>query len=77
MEQNWIKTEQVIENLKNNPDKEQEYTHYIGGILRSTYWMRYDPKTNLFGCTTDWDEYYWYTEEELLEDYAGHWWSLD
>lgn len=28
----WIKTEQMLEALKNDPNNEQEYTHYLGGF---------------------------------------------
>lgn len=73
----WITTEQMLENLKNDPDNEQEYTHYLGGILRSTHWLIYDSKKSLFGDSTDWDNYGWYTETEFLEAFAGHWWMRD
>ncbi len=37
MEQKWIKTEQILETLRKEPDTEQQYCHYLGGILRSTH----------------------------------------
>ena len=76
-EKKWITTEQMLEALKNDPDNEHEYTHYLGGMLRSTHWLEYDSKKNLFGHSTDWYEYDWYTETEFLSDYAGHWWRRD
>lgn len=76
-ERKWITTEQMLEALKNDPDNEQEYTHYLGGILRSTYWLIYDSNKNKFGVSTDWYRYVWYAEKEYLEDYAGHWWMRD
>ena len=39
MEKKWIKTEQMLEVLKGEPDVEQQYCHYLGGILRSTHWL--------------------------------------
>jgi hypothetical protein len=36
-EKKWITTEQMLEALRNNPNNEQQYTHYLGGILRSTH----------------------------------------
>jgi hypothetical protein len=51
---------------------------YIGGgILRSTHWLIYDSSKDEFGNSTDWGEYGWYTEAEMLEMYAGHWWYPD
>ena len=31
MEKKWIKTEQMLEGLKGEPDVEQQYCHYLGG----------------------------------------------
>lgn len=76
-EKKWIKTEQMLEALKNDPDNEQEYTHYLGGILRTTHWLIYDSKKILFGNSTDWSNYDWYTEAEFLQYYSGHWWLRD
>ena len=73
----WITTEQMLEALKNDPDNEQEYTHYLGGILRSTHWLVYVSKKDQIGDSTDWREYDYYTEVEFLQDYAGHWWHRD
>lgn len=67
-EKKWIKTEQMLENLKNDPNNEQEYTHYLGGILRSTHWLIYDSEKSLFGHSTNWLHYDWYTENRI----TGH-----
>ena len=40
----WITTEQVVKELMNASDNEQEYTRYLGGILRSTHWFIFDSK---------------------------------
>ena len=76
-EKKWITTEQMLEALRNDPDNEQQYTHYLGGILRSTHWLIYDSETHLFGNSTDWGEYGWYTEEEFINAFSGHWWMRD
>ena len=76
-EKKWITTKQMLDALKNDPDNEHEYTHYLGGMLRSTHWCEYDSKKNLFGDSTDWYHSDWYTEEEFLHDYEGHWWRRD
>ena len=77
MERKWIKTEQMLEALKNDPDNEQEYTFSIGGILRSTPWLIYDSEKGLIGNSTNWENYDWYTEEEFLKIYADKWWRRD
>lgn len=77
MEKKWIKTEQMLETLKNDPNNEHEYTHYLGGILRSTHWLIYDLEKEQIGDSTDWKNYIWYAEMEFLEDYLGHLWHQD
>ena len=57
MEKKWITTGQMLEELRNDPDNEQQYTHYLGGILRSTHWLIYDSEKHQFGDSTDWNEY--------------------
>jgi hypothetical protein len=76
-EKKWITTEQMLVDLRNDPNNEQEYTHYLGGILRTTHWLEYDSEKDLFGDSTDWGNYAWYTEAEFLSDFAGHWWHRD
>lgn len=73
----WMKTEQMLEVLKNDPNNEQQYAHNLGGILRSTHWLEYNSEKNLFGDSTDWNNYAWYSEAEFLELYAGHWWMRE
>lgn len=77
MERKWIKTEEMLENLRNEPGKEQQYTFYMGPILRSTHWLVYDLKKDLYGDSTDWKEYSWFTREEYLSIRGGMWWSRD
>ena len=66
-----------LENLKREPDVEQQYTHYLGGILRSTHWLEYKSETQEIGDSMEWDEYNWMTEQEFLSRFEGHWWSRD
>lgn len=72
----WVKTTDVVEFLKSDPDNEHEFTHYLGGMLRSTYWMEYKSAEAVFALSTDWSHYEMFSESELLEYYAGHWWNL-
>ena len=44
----WVKTEDVIEFLKSDPNCEHEFSRYLGGMLRSTYWMEYKSEKNMF-----------------------------
>ena len=52
MEQKWIKTEEMLENLHNEPGVEQQYARYLGPILRSTHWLKYDAEQDLYGDST-------------------------
>ncbi len=76
-EKNWIKTEQVIENLKNEPDVEHQYCHHICGILRSTHWLEYSSERKEIGESTDWYEYYWFTVDEFLDIHKDEWWMRE
>ena len=71
MEMIWIKTEEMLENLRNEPGVEQQYALSLGGILRSTHWLIYDAERGLYGDSMDWEEYAWYTREEFLEVRGG------
>jgi len=73
----WITTKQMLNDLKNDPDNEHEYRHYICSILRSTHWLIYDSKNKRFGDSSDWNHYDWYTEEEFMEYHKGEWWHRD
>ncbi len=77
MEQKWIKTEQMLETLRNEPDTEQQYCHHLGGILRSTHWLKYDPKKKEFGDSSDWFGYTWYSEDEFMNIHADEWWMRE
>ena len=77
MEKKWITTEQMLEILKSEPDSEQQYSHHLGGILRSTLWLEYSIDKNLYGESTNWFDYTWYTEAEFLEIHAGEWWMRE
>ena len=77
MEKKWIKTEQMLEKLKQEPDTEQEYSLYLGGILRSTHWLSFSLQRNKFSNSTIGAQDSWFTEAEFLELYAGHWWMKE
>jgi len=77
MKSEWMKTEQMLEALRGEPDTEQQYCHYLGGMLRSTHWLIFSTERNKLGDSTDWDDYEWYADAEFLEMYAGHWWMRE
>ena len=72
----WVNTVEVVAFLKSDPDREHEFSRYLGGMLRSTYWIEYRPDKDMFAVSRDWIRPDYYTEEELLECYEGHWWNL-
>ena len=74
---NWITTEQMLEELRNDADNEHEYRHYICGCLFSTHWLIYNSKRKRVGHSTDWSHYDWYSEAEFLEYHNGEWWHRD
>ena len=74
---NWITTEQMLKDLKNDPDNEHEYRHYICSCLRSTHWLIYNSKKERIGHSSDWNHYDWYTEEEFLDYHKNEWWHRD
>lgn len=75
-EQKWITTEQMLENLRNEPDTEQQYCHHLGGILRSTHWLEYSSKKDQYGDSIN-ISYDWYTKEEFLKIHEGEWWMRE
>ena len=77
MEKKWLKTEQMLDALKGEPNVEQQYCHYLGGILRSTHWLEYSSKREKYGDSTNWFDYTWYTESEFLEVHANEWWMRE
>ncbi len=77
MEKKWIKTDEMLNVLRMEPDTEQQYCHYLGGILRSTHWLKYSSKKDKFGNSTNWIDYAWYTEAEFLKFHADEWWMSE
>ena len=77
MEKKWIKTEQMLENLRNEPDTEQQYCHYLGGILRSTHWLEYSSKKDKYGDSLNWNDYCWFSKDEYLELHSDEWWMRE
>ena len=64
----------MLEILRQEPDTEQQYCHYLGGILRSTHWLEYSSEKDMFGDSTNWFDYTWYTETEFAEMHENQWW---
>ena len=77
MEQKWIKTEEMLENLRNEPGEEQQYARYLGPMLRSTHWLKYDAELDLYGDSTEWDEFAWFTRENFLSVIGDGWWCRE
>ncbi len=75
--QNWIKTEQMLKNLENDPDNEHEYRRWLGGFLFSTHWLFYDSSKQLFKDSTDGGNYNSFSKEEALEFLGDCWWHRD
>ena len=73
----WMGTEGVLDVLRGEAGCEMEFRHFLGGILRSTWWMVYDAERDAFGVSTNWFDYEWWSAEEMLEDLKGHWWHRD
>ncbi len=73
----FLKTEQILDDLRRDADNEHQYAHLLSGILRTTHWIEYCSKKDKFGDSTDWSEYYWYTEVEFLDRYKGCWWMRE
>ena len=72
----WISTEEMIEALRNEPDVDQQYCHYICGILRSTHWLMYSSKKDRYGDSIN-IHYDWYTKDDFLKIHAGEWWMRE
>lgn len=77
MNKTWITKEEMVKNLKRDPDNVHEYSHHLGGVLYSTHWYVYNSKMRLFGHSDNLNDYDWYTEEEMLEFYNWGLWRRD
>ena len=77
MERKWIKTAEMLENLRNEPSVEQQYARALGSLLRSTHWLIYIPEKDEYGDSTDWVEYAWFTHEEFLSCFGDGWWCRE
>ena len=73
----WIKTEQMLIELKANSGREHQYCHWIVGTLISTHWLVYDSDKKSYGDSTGSLHYDWYSESEFLSIYAEHWWKRE
>lgn len=73
----WIRTEQMLDDVREHPNEDRQYTYLVGAGLVSTHWLMYDAERDLYGDSVDWFEYAWYTREEFLAGRGERWWSLD
>ena len=55
MEKQWISTIELLNYLKEHPNKEKECRLSLGYGLGSTHYWYWDPKTNMFMHSRDWD----------------------
>lgn len=77
MEMKWIKTKDMLENLRNEPGVEQQYVRYLGPILRSTHWLKYDAEKDLYGDSSNWIDFSWFTREDFLSIIGDGWWCRE
>ena len=73
----WIKTEQMLDELLEHPGEERQYTYCLASGLTSTHWLMYDAKQDMYGDSVNWFDYDWYTREEFLSGRGERWWSFD
>ncbi len=73
----WIKTEQMLENLRRDSDNEHQYALWLGGMLQTTHWLEFESSTKMFVDSMDWSDFCRYTETEFLEIYTGRWWKRE
>ena len=55
MEKQWISTIELLNYLKEHPNKEKECRLNLGYGLGSTHYWYWAPKTNMFMHSCDWD----------------------
>lgn len=55
MEKQWISTIELLNYLKEHPNKEKECRLSLGYGLGSTHYWYWDPKINMFMHSRDWD----------------------
>lgn len=70
----WIKTTEMLAEIKMHPNEYIEYEHHLMGPLVRTHCFIYNEKTGTLeedGGECDFQET---TEEELLAFYGNSWW---
>ena len=72
MERKWIKTDEMLENLRQEPGVEQQYARHLRGILRSTHWLKYDGERDLYGDSVN-ISFDWFTRGEFLSLFGDGW----
>lgn len=76
MEKQWISTIELLNYLKEHPDKEKECRLSLGYGLGSTHYWYWDPKTNMFMHSRDWD-FEPYTASEVVKWYGEGKWKIE
>ena len=69
MEKQWISTIELLNYLKEHPNKEQECRLSLGYSLGSTHYWYWDPETNMFMHSRDWD-FEPYTASQVVKWYG-------
>lgn len=76
MEKKWISTVELLNYLKEHPNKEKECRLNLGYGLGSTHYWFWDSKTNMFMHSRDWD-FEPYTASEVVKWYGEGKWKIE
>ena len=66
----------LVNYLKEHPNKEKEYRLSLGYGLGSTHYWYWDPKTNMFMHSRDWD-FEPYTASQVVKWYGEGKWKIE
>ena len=66
----------LIKNLKEHPNKEKECRLSLGYGLGSTHYWYWDPETNMFMHSRDWD-FEPYTASQVVKWYGEGKWKIE
>ena len=76
MEKQWISTIELLNYLKEHPNKEKECRLSLGYGLGSTHYWYWDPETNMFMHSRDWD-FEPYTASQVVKWYGEGKWKIE
>lgn len=76
MEKQWISTIELLNYLKEHPNKEKECRLSLGYGLGSTHYWYWDPETNMFMHSRDWD-FEPYTASQVFKWYGEGKWKIE